>query len=54
MGSNIVPKKLCETLRIIAKSSGHDLYNGTLSKMLMQDLEEIGSIITKEDLENYQ
>ncbi|XP_015838324.1 scoloptoxin SSD14 isoform X2 [Tribolium castaneum] len=54
MGSTIVPKKLCETLRLIAKSGGHDLYNGTLSKMLVEDLEEIGSIITKEDLESYQ
>ncbi|XP_063904513.1 scoloptoxin SSD14-like isoform X3 [Zophobas morio] len=54
IGSTIVPKKLCETLRLIATNGGDDLYNGTLSEMLLEDLKKIDSIITKEDLEKYE
>ncbi|RZC34783.1 G glu transpept domain containing protein, partial [Asbolus verrucosus] len=54
MGSVIKPKKLCDTLRLVAQNGGDDLYNGTLGKMLLEDLEEMGSLITKEDLENYK
>jgi gamma-glutamyltranspeptidase/glutathione hydrolase/leukotriene-C4 hydrolase len=54
MGSTVVPKQLCETLKVIAKNGGDDLYNGTLGEMLLEDLKEMGSIITKEDLENYK
>ncbi|KAF5293555.1 hypothetical protein FQA39_LY03040 [Lamprigera yunnana] len=53
-GSHIVPKKLCETLKIIADTDGDELYNGTLSKILLQDIKDLGGIITKEDLENYR
>jgi gamma-glutamyltranspeptidase/glutathione hydrolase/leukotriene-C4 hydrolase len=41
-------------LKVIAKNGGDDLYNGTLGEMLLEDLKEMGSIITKEDLENYK
>lgn len=54
MGSKVVPKKLCETLKIIAENGGNDFYNGTLSKMLLEDLKEAGSIIEKEDLLQYE
>ncbi|CAH2003890.1 unnamed protein product [Acanthoscelides obtectus] len=54
VGSKIVPTKLCKTLRLIATNGGNDLYNGTLSKMLVEDIEEIGGIITKEDLLKYE
>ncbi|XP_018561172.1 glutathione hydrolase 1 proenzyme isoform X2 [Anoplophora glabripennis] len=53
-GSKIVPTKLCQTLKLIAENGGDDLYNGTLSKMLLEDLNEVGSIITKRDLEEYE
>ncbi|KAK5641806.1 hypothetical protein RI129_010353 [Pyrocoelia pectoralis] len=52
-GSLIKPKKLCDTLKIIADSDGNELYNGTLSKMLLQDIKDMGGIITEEDLQNY-
>nr|CAH7730602.1 unnamed protein product [Callosobruchus chinensis] len=53
-GSRVVPTKLCNTLKLIAENGGDDLYNGTLSKMLVQDIKDIGGIITEEDLLNYQ
>lgn len=54
VGSRIVPTKLCETLRIIADTDGNELYNGTLSKILVQDIQDLGGIITQEDLDNYK
>lgn len=53
-GSKIVPKKLCDTLRIVAENGGDDLYNGTIAKMLLEDLNEAGSIIEEEDLLKYE
>ena len=47
-------KRLCETLTKIAESGGDDLYNGTLHELLAEDLKELGSIITKRDLETYK
>lgn len=52
-GSLIKPKKLCDTLKIIAGSDGDELYNGTLSKMLLKDIQDLGGIITEEDLQSY-
>ncbi|KAF2884624.1 hypothetical protein ILUMI_21545 [Ignelater luminosus] len=52
-GSVIKPIKLCETLKVIAENGGDDLYNGTLSKVLLQDIKDLGGIITQEDLDNY-
>ncbi|XP_068085022.1 scoloptoxin SSD14 isoform X2 [Anabrus simplex] len=51
-GSLIRHKKLCETLRIISEK-GNDLYNGSLAKMLASDIQEMGGLITEEDLRNY-
>lgn len=53
VGSVIKPTKLCETLKVIAENGGDDLYNGTLSKVLLQDIKDLGGIITQEDLDNY-
>lgn len=53
-GSKIVPKKLCETLKLVAENGANDFYNGTLSKMLLEDLKEAGSIIEAEDLQKYE
>ncbi|XP_043254168.1 scoloptoxin SSD14-like isoform X2 [Colletes gigas] len=53
-GSNIKPKVLCKTLRIIAEKGALELYNGTIGKLLVKDLQEKGSIITMEDLNTYR
>lgn len=52
-GSLVIPTALCKTLRMVRDNGGNDLYNGTLSKIFLEDLKEAGSIITKEDLEAY-
>lgn len=53
-GTMIFPKKLCETLKIVAEKGGDALYNGSLSKIFLEDLKRAGSIISAEDLRNYQ
>lgn len=53
-GSIIRPKALCKTLRIIAEKGAQEFYNGTLGKLLVQDLQEKGSIITMKDLNNFR
>lgn len=46
--------RLCDTLETIAREGGDSLYNGSLSNVFARDLMEIGSFITKKDLEIYQ
>ncbi|CAG9854589.1 unnamed protein product [Phyllotreta striolata] len=53
-GSRIVPTKLCETLKAVAKNGPNDFYTGTLSKSLLKDIKDSGGIITEQDLNNYQ
>lgn len=53
-GSRIKPKKLCETLKIIAEKGADDFYTGELSKKILEDLKDIGSIIEAKDLEEYK
>ncbi|KAG5896978.1 hypothetical protein JTB14_018493 [Gonioctena quinquepunctata] len=53
-GSKIIPRRLCETLKIIASNGADDFYDGFLSKIIVKDIEEAGGIITAEDLEQYQ
>nr|XP_023018346.1 glutathione hydrolase 1 proenzyme-like [Leptinotarsa decemlineata] len=53
-GSTVIPKRLCNTLRILARNGANDMYNGALSKMFREDIEEAGGIITDEDLREYQ
>lgn len=55
MGAWITPdRKLCETLRKIADRGGEDLYTGQLSEDFVDDLRDMGSIITAEDLATYK
>lgn len=55
VGAWIQPdRSLCETLRKIAERGGEDMYTGQLAEDLAADLKDMGSIITKEDLANYQ
>ncbi|XP_043272788.1 scoloptoxin SSD14-like isoform X2 [Venturia canescens] len=53
-GTLIRPKKLCETLRLIADHGASVLYNGTLGEQLIEDLKKRGSILTMNDLKNYR
>lgn len=53
-GTLIKLNRLCDTLEIIAKEGGDSLYTGTLSDVFARDLQALGSIITKKDLEIYQ
>ncbi|XP_060862732.1 glutathione hydrolase 1 proenzyme-like isoform X3 [Metopolophium dirhodum] len=45
--------KLAETLRIIAKEGVDAIYNGSLTSKVLKDLKKVKSLITKEDLANY-
>ncbi|KAL5276837.1 hypothetical protein ACFFRR_002197 [Megaselia abdita] len=55
VGSTItVYEPLCETYKILAENGPLDFYNGTLSKLVLADLEEIGSPIRHGDLITYQ
>jgi gamma-glutamyltranspeptidase len=53
-GSVIKPKTLCETLRIIAERNATEFYNGTIGRLLVDDLQEQGGIITMKDLNEYR
>ncbi|KAL4716700.1 hypothetical protein ACJJTC_004819 [Scirpophaga incertulas] len=47
-------EQLCNTLELIAERGGDELYNGSLATTLVEDLKTAGSIITANDLRNYQ
>jgi gamma-glutamyltranspeptidase len=53
-GARIRPKVLCKTLKMIAMYGGNILYNGALAKTFVSDIQEIGGIITEEDMANYR
>ncbi|XP_038210098.1 glutathione hydrolase 1 proenzyme-like isoform X1 [Zerene cesonia] len=54
-GTNVKPSEaLCNTLERISEKGGDELYNGSLAVDFLEDLREAGSIITAEDLKNYQ
>lgn len=54
-GSVIRPApNLCQTYRLIAQNGGGDFYNGTLSSLVLADLQQIGSIINEDDLKSYR
>jgi len=53
-GSVIKPKTLCKTLRIIAERNATEFYNGTIGRLLVDDLQEQGGIITMKDLNEYR
>ncbi|XP_044758770.1 glutathione hydrolase 1 proenzyme-like isoform X2 [Coccinella septempunctata] len=52
-GDKVVPKKLCETLKILAERGPLDFYKGTLAQQVAEDIQNIGGILTKEDLSSY-
>ncbi|XP_032675848.1 scoloptoxin SSD14-like isoform X2 [Odontomachus brunneus] len=53
-GSIIKPKALCETLRVIAEKNATEFYNGTIGRLLVDDLRQQGGIITMKDLNEYR
>ncbi|EJY57554.1 AAEL017331-PA [Aedes aegypti] len=53
-GTVIKPEQLCNTLQYIAENGGNSLYEGELLDQFAEDLKDMGSIITKEDLEKYE
>ncbi|CAG9786845.1 unnamed protein product [Diatraea saccharalis] len=54
-GTIVKPSEaFCNTLQIIAEKGADELYNGSLATSFAEDLNTAGSIITLEDLRNYQ
>ncbi|KAL1132133.1 hypothetical protein AAG570_010090 [Ranatra chinensis] len=53
-GSLIKLTKICETLKIISEEGGDAMHNGSLTKLLVEDIREKGGIITEEDFNNYK
>ena len=53
-GDVIKRKKLAETLEIIAEEGASALYNGSLTKKFVNDIEGLGGIITTEDMNSYR
>ncbi|BFZ25643.1 hypothetical protein BsWGS_28681 [Bradybaena similaris] len=53
-GEIIKMPQLAETLRVIATEGASAYYNGSLTDSVIADLQEIGSIITRNDLLNYK
>lgn len=48
------PHSLCLTYRTLANNGGKDFYMGQLADIIIADLRDIGSVITKRDLELYR
>lgn len=53
-GDRIKRPKLAETLEVIAKEGAKALYNGTLTKGFIQDIQSFGGIVTEQDLLEYR
>lgn len=53
-GALIKPKKLCDTLYLIAHRNASELYNGSLGRTLVEDIRKRGGIITMKDLNEYR
>nr|CAD7446155.1 unnamed protein product [Timema bartmani] len=53
-GSHIRPGKICSTLRVLAEEGGDVFYNGSIARMLAQDIEDWGGLITEQDFRDYK
>ncbi|XP_014274888.1 glutathione hydrolase 1 proenzyme isoform X3 [Halyomorpha halys] len=53
-GTVIKPKKICDTLRTIMIEGGNAIHNGSLTTLIAEDIEALGGLVTKEDLNNYK
>lgn len=54
VGTIIRRPKLAHTLEIIAAEGANAMYNGTLTDTIVDEIQEAGGIITRQDLENYR
>ncbi len=52
-GDKLVQKDLANTLKIIAKNGKKGFYEGEIAEKMVNDIQENGGYITKEDLKNY-
>ena len=54
-GDEIKRKKFAQTLTEIGESGSADiLYNGTMGEKIVKEIQELGGIITMEDLNNFE
>ena len=53
LGKIIKQKKLAETLKVLAKHGSKSFYKGSLSKVILEDLQLQGSILDKNDFINH-
>ncbi|CAO1382892.1 unnamed protein product [Diamesa serratosioi] len=53
-GDTMKVPKYADTLDVIAREGSDALYNGTFTKTIVQEIQNIGGIITVEDLNNYK
>lgn len=49
-----LPSELCNSYKLLAEYGGDDFYSGALADLIADDLRDLGSIITKKDLESYE
>lgn len=55
VGTHVYPaQQLCDTYKSIAENGGDDFYTGHLADLLVEDLKDVGSVITKQDLKEYR
>ena len=52
-GDKFVQKDLAKTLKIIAKNGKKGFYEGEIAEKIVNDIQENGGYITKDDLKNY-
>lgn len=53
-GDRMKRTQLAKTLEVVAKEGGRALHDGSLTDAFVKDLADFGSIVTKEDLKNYE
>lgn len=55
MGSLIKPpSQFCATLKTLMEQSPDSFYNGALANDFVKDVQDLGGIITEDDLKNYK
>uniref|UniRef100_T1P7W8 Gamma-glutamyltranspeptidase n=1 Tax=Musca domestica TaxID=7370 RepID=T1P7W8_MUSDO len=55
IGTHIKPaEELCNTYKLLAENGPYDFYNGTLARLVAEDLRDLGSLVDFADLEIYR